>query len=506
MDITPEEIASLLQMLRAQRQDNQSVEAKECGGGLSKDVWESVSAFANTAGGLLLLGISERNGFAPVDAFDAQRVCDQFVDGMGDGNPAGSRISNPPHYDLALATVEGSTVLAIEVAEASPQTKPCYITARGIQNGSYKRVGDKDIRLSPTEIFEMQNAYLPSEADRELVAEATLEDLDPDIVEEALGRLSRENSRALRGAQTQAAKLGRLGIVDTQGGIRLAGLVAAGYYPQQFYPMLVVDVAAHPANEKAQGGPVRFLDRVVCEGPAGEIVEQAVVAILRNLRTTSVVRGSVRTDAPEIPEEALREAIANAVVHREYAPVFRGQVINVDIYPNRVEIANPGSLWGGKTLDNLDDGTSRCRNTTLMKLMRIVSGQGPGSGVRGMYVEGQGSGIAMMVQAMRARGLADPIFANLGDGFRVTLLRPGAAALASDPGTRPAERTYIANPDEAILAALSTKEPKGVRDIAEAIGMKVDTARVHLRKLVAEGKAAPTAPTTSRNRQYLRML
>ncbi|MBK9102948.1 MAG: hypothetical protein IPM90_16120 [Austwickia sp.] len=67
--------------------------------------------------------------------------------------------------------------------------------------------------------------------------------------------------------------------------------------------------------------------------------------------------------------EVLREAIANAVVHREYHELFRGEPVTVDVYPDRVVVANPGGLWGGKTEENLDDGTSRCRNQTLMQLL-----------------------------------------------------------------------------------------------------------------------------------------
>ena len=80
----------------------------------------------------------------------------------------------------------------------------------------------------------------------------------------------------------------------------------------------------------------------------------------------------------------LREAIANAVVHREYDTLFRNDPVNIDVYSDRVEISSPGNLWGGKTLQNLTNGVSRCRNTTLMQLLQktpLIRGDHDGSAV-----------------------------------------------------------------------------------------------------------------------------
>ena len=86
--IDGKELAKVVSRLRAQRTDDAFVEVKACSRGLSADVWETVSAFANTAGGLLLLGLDENDGaFAPAQHFDINRVRDQFVTGMGDGGP-----------------------------------------------------------------------------------------------------------------------------------------------------------------------------------------------------------------------------------------------------------------------------------------------------------------------------------------------------------------------------------------------------------------------------------
>lgn len=144
------------------------------------------------------------------------------------------------------------------------------------------------------------------------------------------------------------------------------------------------------------------------------MISDTVAAVAKNLRRTSTVQGISRIDSLEIPEEVLREAVANAVVHREYGDRFCGQSIAVDVFDDRIEVTNPGGLYGGKTRESLFDGSSRCRNATLVKLMSIV----PLPDGAGSPAEGNGSGIPMMIDAMRAHGLPSPCSARGSIGSR----------------------------------------------------------------------------------------
>lgn len=121
-----------------------------------------------------------------------------------------------------------------------------------------------------------------------------------------------------------------------------------GTYPQQFYPKLFIDVAVHAGTQKGMAGSLRFMDRTICEGTLGEMISDAVAAVAKNLRRTSTVQGVSRVDSLEIPEEVLREAIANAVIHREYGDRFCGQSIAVDVFDDRAEVTNPGRPLRGK--------------------------------------------------------------------------------------------------------------------------------------------------------------
>ncbi len=223
----------------------------------------------------------------------------------------------------------------------------------------------------------------------------------------------------MRGAPDKKTKLERLNFLDSQGNVTKAGLLAAGAYPQQFYPKLFIHVAVYAGTQKGAAGSLRFMDRTICEGTLGQMISDAVAAIAKNLRRTSTIQGVSRVDSLEIPEEVLREAIANAVIHRDRRrSVLWGHASLPDVFDDRIEVTNPGGLYGGKTRENLFDGSSRCRNATLVKLMSLV----PLPDGAGSPAEGNGSGIPMMLDAMRAHGLAEPLFCPGFDRFKVVPL------------------------------------------------------------------------------------
>ncbi|QTX03749.1 AlbA family DNA-binding domain-containing protein [Agromyces archimandritae] len=143
--------------IRAQGTDDALVEVKTSARKLSSDIWDSVSAFANTAGGHIILGLSEQDGFRPAQGFDIDGVRDQFVEGIGDGGATGAKISNPPAYGMIRETVDEQPVLLITIAANAPGNRPCFVTAKGLPGGAYKRIDDKDIKLSAAEVFELRN-------------------------------------------------------------------------------------------------------------------------------------------------------------------------------------------------------------------------------------------------------------------------------------------------------------------------------------------------------------
>lgn len=483
MAIIEEPLVQAIERLRAQHNDDADYEAKSCAMTLSKSVWESVSAFANTDGGTLLLGVDENKNFTVPPQFDADKTINQFVDGMGDGSKDGAKVVSPPPYSIHRDTLDGAQMVSVQVHENDAAHKPCYVKSKSVSTGSYKRQDDKDILLSPTELFEMQNVYEPSEADRAPITDADRGDLDDATVAAIID--AHRDTKALRGAHSEMQQLERLNILDKEGHVRLTGVLIAGAYPQQFFPRLYVDVAVHPGINKSQDGEVRFLDRVQCDGRLQEMVDDAVKAVLRNLRTYSLIEGTGRRDVPEIPTTVLREAIANAVVHREYDALFRNDPVNIDIYSNRVEISSPGGLWGGKTLQNLANGVSRCRNATLMQLLQktpLIRGDNDGSAV-----EGQGSGIQFMINRMKELSLAQPDFQPTFDRFRVILYRGGAELAMNQQWVRSHVGHDLPGRESSVLHTVRALGRASVHDIRDRLGYDSDDIRAMLATLVEAG-------------------
>lgn len=287
------ELAEHLRRLRSIGSDDAYAEAKSSVGKLPKTVWETVSAFANTRGGVVILGIDETRGFLPAGGFNPQPILDALSDGLNPPPGKKSKVAPLPPTEVDQIEFEGEVVVALSVEPLVATPAPCYVTDQGVENGSYRRWDDQDIHLTSYEIYLLRHRHEMTPTDREPVAGASPSHLDSELIDRAIGRLRSQGSRALTGAPQRLDQLQRLNIVTAAGVPTLAGIVSAGIYPQQFFPQLFVDVTVHPGITKSDPrSPVRFVDRQVCEGPIPVMSETAVGAVLRNLRTLTCCRGN----------------------------------------------------------------------------------------------------------------------------------------------------------------------------------------------------------------------
>jgi ATP-dependent DNA helicase RecG len=161
---------------------------------------------------------------------------------------------------------------------------------------------------------------------------------------------------------------------DEGDAVSLAGLLALGSYPQEGFPQLMVTFVHYPSVTGTQSASgERFLDNVVLEGPIPVMARDTLAAIRRNMSRRAVIADAGRQDIWEYPETALREAVVNALVHRDLSGSARGTQIQVEMYPDRLVIRNPGGLFGPVTIDSLgEEGISSARNATLIKLLEDV--------------------------------------------------------------------------------------------------------------------------------------
>ncbi len=137
--------------------ENNRIEAKKAVGGLPRSIWETYSAFANTGGGVILLGVAENKKdkrLYPVDLPDPQRLIAQFLELVNDPRIVNRNLLRPK--DVAVEEVDGKEIVVIRVPRATRKQKPVYIGGNPIL-GSYYRSGDGDYKCTPEQVEKMLN-------------------------------------------------------------------------------------------------------------------------------------------------------------------------------------------------------------------------------------------------------------------------------------------------------------------------------------------------------------
>ncbi len=370
-------------------------------------------------GNLQILGLDETQGFAAVGVTNPQQMLTELSD-------LASQMEPPLRLILAVVQVMGKSVIVFEVPECDYRHKPCHYDPAGMNSGSYIRVGNTNRRMTDYELFTYVSSRGQPTYDREFARSATIEDLDRDLLKVYLTQVRREKPRLWERLRLDEKsfpeQLCALGItVRTNEAIHptLAGLLVFGLWPQRHFPALTITFVRHYGTEPGVKGPrgERFLDNRKFEGRLDEMVDDAVQRMVANMRHGTLIEGVFHRILLEYPEEAVREAIVNAVAHRDYSPLAHGSHVRIEMYADRLVVITPGGLHGPVNEDTLDT-TQSTRNELLMRLLEE----------RGM-VEDRGSGIPMMIAAMREAHLEPPLFRDRRNDFRVvfrnhTLLDP----------------------------------------------------------------------------------
>ncbi|MDE1535888.1 MULTISPECIES: ATP-binding protein [Actinotignum] len=491
---TSEETGRLIEGFRQQGRDSQHIEVKAAAHGLPKSIVETLSAFSNGSGGLIVLGLDEARGFTPVPKFPAARIYDALAGVCSDS------LTPPVRADIAMVpygdTTDGDTTLVMAtIPPLQPRDKPCYVTARNVYGGSYIRTGDGDRKLSAYEIDRLLENKTQPHWDTDLVEEAGLDSLDQDLLHAVLER-ERLNHPRIFGKLPDETAMEQLRIIGTgpdgQRHPTLAGLLCLGTYPQEFFPRLTVTYAVYPGSTKASSlSGQRHLDSGTLAGPIPALVADGVGVVAKNMRVGGVVRGAFRHDLVDYPLVAVREALTNALMHRDYSPVARGTQVQLNLYADRLEVINPGGLFGTVTIDSLGTtGLSSTRNQFLARLLESTPFE-----EGGFVAENRGSGYQEIMTQLEREMLppARPVdrldsFSLTFERRRMTPAEQGAAA-----GTSSRER---------VLDYLRTHASATSRELAGAAGISLGGTRAVLNTLVTEGQVQRTEPKTSPKQRY----
>lgn len=403
-------------------------------------------------------------------------------------------MSPPIRSAIEIVDFEGAQVVQLDIEELDPVGKPSFITERGEYNGSFIRGGDGDRKLSRYEVTQLLSNREQPTHDQDVVAEATIEDLDSRLVEQVLRHAADRSPRAFEGVE-QITALKRLGAVQEFDGTprpTLAGLLSLGVYPQQLFPQLFASVVVLPTTQMGELGPEgeRFLENVTVDGPLPVILHEVTAILRRNMSRAAIVRGLGREDRYDYPTEVIRELITNALMHRDYSPESRGTQVQIELYPDRLVVKSTGGLFGGVTIDQLGAARieSKSRNATLAKLLADVPlPDRPNETI----AENRGSGLVTAVAALRKAGMSPPEFDAEPGRLMVTVPRTALLAPQTIEWIAGLGLPELTDAQHLALAIMRSSGRVSV-GMLRAWGVSDTEARRAVRDLVARGVAIRT--------------
>ncbi len=316
---------------------------------------------------------------------------------------------------------------------------------------------------------------------------AVLQDLDPAHVEAYRQELDRRRPGSPLVHGSTEALLVRIGAaVATSNGVQptLTGMLFFGREPQRFYPSFIVTFLhfAGTSTARTEADSPLYLDNREFRGTIPAVIDAVRATVFEKLGKQGLVEGFVRRDVAEYPELAYREAIVNAIAHRDYQLI--GSFVQVRLFADRLEVQSPGGLGGNLTVDNIAY-EQYTRNPHIMRLLEEMG-----------YVERRGLGVDQMIRVMTDAGREPPVFENRGSSFWVTLM-------GSPPSQPLPDLARLGLNDRQIRAVdyLQTNGRLTNREYQREFGVSERTALYDLQGLVDAGLALPIS--SGRGRYYI---
>ena len=402
------EVIDAIRLLRKYNTETNRIEAKSALLGFPKKCYDTISSFSNKYGGIIIFGLSEDDNFKTEGVYDINDLQKQITSLCSDAMVPRVRT------DILPLEFEGKNILAVKIEELRQNKKPCYYKPKGLKAGSYTREGDRDELLTDYEIYAFESYNDHIFEDTRPTKKSSIEDLNEENLKEYLNKIKELKPNFSKNSYEKNLKL--CGIVDGDNNKiypTLAGTLIFGDYPQSFYPQLFVACSVIPGTKLGDVGPLgeRFIDNQRVEGTIEEMLEGTMRFLRRNMKTRVIIDSNgKRENRTEYPLEALREAVANALIHRDYSKETESAFISVYMYEDRVEILNPGALYGTNKLEKLGTDTiMESRNPTIVRLLEE----------KGSVIENRHTGIPTMKREMAKYELPEPEFYEERGSFKV---------------------------------------------------------------------------------------
>jgi|LGOV01.1.fsa_nt_gb ATP-dependent DNA helicase RecG len=352
---------------------------------------KTVIAFSNMAGGKIVMGVEDKTGRI-IGINDNEAI--DFPDKIS--NIIYDRCNPSILPEIYVVQINGATVLVVEIFPGP--LKPYYLKKKGKRDGTYIRVGATN-KLADMEMLidlerQRRNISLDEEVDYDKDESSIhFEQLQRDFQKYTGKKLIFNDLLTL-----QALKKDKKKFHPTVGGLLIAG-------KEEYFEYSRIKCARFKGNDVGE-----FIDQKEFAGPLYEQVENAMKFAMIYIAKAGIVKGLQRIDTYEIPLEAIREALVNAVVHRDYS--ISGADIKFAVFDDRIEITSPGALPKALEIEDILSGRSEIRNKVIARFFKEIH-----------FIEQWGTGIKKILKACKSAGIREPEFRESGLFFKVILYK-----------------------------------------------------------------------------------
>ena len=395
-------------------------------------------AFANGVGGKIIIGVEDKTReIVGVDDSIRHSIYEKFPNSLYD--------STEPNLVAEIYEKNYGTHNVIVVEIPNIFKKPAYVKSEGISKGVYLRAGSSTRRASEDYIEELGRENRRFTYDEEII-HADIDILYSELIKKAYPAYT--NSKLL------AEKI--LGQKFAVRNKYLPTVAATLWFCEN--PDLYINFA-HIRCTRFNGVDGRdIIQTNEIAGSLSEQIENAFALVKSWLLKDFALRNTKLVGKMIVPEEALREVILNAVIHRKYS--IPG-AIKIALYDDRLEVFSPGNFPGLVDINNLGDGTTYLRNPIIAKIARRLN-----------YIEQLGTGINLIRHSCRNHGLQSPEFVEGADSVKVIF------NFIPDIGD---------NDGDNLLALFSMRDSVAINDVVETFKISRNTATRRLNKLVDSG-------------------
>ena len=475
--MTEQELLTKLKMVQEMRAETNTLELKAAEKGCPQHLYDSFSSFSNQdEGGIIIFGVDEKQNFKEVGVYDSKKKKKKINEQCLQMEP----IVRPL---LTVAEKDGKYFVSAEIPGVDLAERPVFYKGRGRLKGSYTRVGDSDEPMTEYEVYSYEAYRKKYQDDIREVQRASLSALNQEQLDNYITLLKNGKPNL---SNMDNDTIYELMSVTRNHVVTLSATMIFSLYPQAYFPQLCITAISVPGTEIGNLGDSgeRFLDNQRIEGNIPEMLDEAIRFVKRNMRTKTIIdaKTGAREDKTDYPITAVREAIINALVHRDYSIHTEGMPIQIIMYEDRMEIKNPGGIYGRIKVDQLGKMQPDTRNPVMALALETMH-----------VTENRYSGIPTIRREMEKYNLPEPQFADERGSFIVTFYKE-------------VQNTAIESEiaDEYNLL-LFCKTPRTRKEICDYLGLTSVTYAIqrHVMPLVETGKLKMTNPEKPKSPKQL---